>query len=139
MRPGCFLWELRQDPEHGVSDRHSEREYEELRSLWSWGTDIDIQPLFHDEITYIDRARYMTKESIENRPLDARLWTSSRNLVRPEYSATWISEDEALCTPTGARIIETAAEMNEYAQFQYIAYYIDPDPQPPAKRFNSRN
>ena len=100
------------------------RDLEDIRALWPYGDQVDIEPIADRE--YADLARYITKEDAEGTPVGALLWTGSRNLEKPQATITWVDENETLVPPAGCHIYENETKSNEYAGCSYIKYRIVP-------------
>ena len=66
---------------HHLVINATERDIETIRSLWPYGDMVDIE--YVGARDYEELARYMTKESVEGRPVGAQMWTRSRNLSSP--------------------------------------------------------
>ena len=102
-------------------------DFDVIRSLWTWGDQIDIEYIADRQ--YEELARYITKEAAEGKPNGAQLWTSSKGLTKPTIETSWVDGDETLTAPAGCYVIEREDKQNEYAGYSYIKYRIDP-PQP---------
>lgn len=100
------------------------RDIEDIRALWPYGDQVDIEPIADRE--YADLARYITKEAAEGKPVGAQMWTGSRNLEKPHVTITWVDENETLVPPAGCYIYENETKCNEYAGYSYIKYRIMP-------------
>ncbi|MBQ8936049.1 MAG: hypothetical protein IJ049_06640 [Oscillospiraceae bacterium] len=104
----------------------TKRDEELIRSLWDWGKVVDVQTLRQDEKgkpDYEAVARYMAKESVDGRPVGARMWVGSRNLKRPERRSEWVSESASLSLPAGCIELHHQDFGNEWGSYQYIEYY----------------
>lgn len=94
---------------------------EVIRSLWTWGDIIDIEPLKAQDFT--DWASYMTKES-GDRPNGAQMWTGSRNLEKPMVTSWYVNEDETVTAPVGAQVLEQSETTNQFGTYRYIRYKL---------------
>ena len=81
------------EEKHGAARLHhhliinsTERDIETIRSLWPYGDIIDLEYVRNRD--YETLALYMTKESVEGRPVGAQMWTRSRNLVQPTVESS---------------------------------------------------
>lgn len=125
---------------YNVEGRHGQRrlhhhlvingtgeDYEIIRSLWPYGTEIHFERI--DAYGYTGLAQYLTKEAREDgSPVGARSWVPSLNLQKPEVHPTeWVPEGMRLEPPTGAHILEREGMENEFGRFQYVEYLL-PDP-----------
>ena len=88
------------EQKHGAARLHhhlvinaTERDSETIRSLWPYGDMIDL--VYVRDRDYDTLARYMTKESVEGRPVGAQMWTRSRNLEKPVVESCFVPDDTA--------------------------------------------
>lgn len=109
---------------HHIVINATERDIDDIRALWAYGDQVDIEPIADRE--YLDLARYITKEAAEGKPVGAQMWTGSRNLEKPEVTITWVDENETLVPPAGSYVYENETRCNEYAEYSYIKYRIEP-------------
>lgn len=119
-----------------ISAEDNAHDFEEIRSLWPYGH-VEITRLFNSDhafSTWLDIARYMTKERPEDgkdeTPVGAQIYTCSRNLEKPTIETEWINEDEPFDIPPDALIID---HNSSYAFidgipicFSYAKYLIQP-------------
>lgn len=98
------------------------RDIEEIRSLWPYGDVIDIEPVGCRE--YDQWAAYMTKESVEGRPVGAQMWTCSKGLARPVVVSEYVPNDTALGVPVGCHVMEREERTTEFGSYQYIKYKV---------------
>ena len=75
---------------------------------------------------YETLALYLTKESVEGRPVDAQMWTRSRNLEEPKVETCFVPDDTALSVPLGCHVIEREEKVTEYGSYSYIKYRVPP-------------
>ena len=73
---------------------------------------------------YETLALYMTKESVEGRPVGAQMWTSSHNLVQPTVESCFVPDDTALTVPIGCYVLEREEKVTEYGCYSYIKYRV---------------
>lgn len=123
------------------------KDFELIRSLWTWGSNIEIQKLSDNSMytdDFLELAQYMCKE----RNPDAKVynvgdkcWCGSRNLERPEVVSEMVDENMTITAPPGARVLDRDHKQNEFGSYDYIVYLL-PDrpehrPRPPKikKRF----
>lgn len=66
---------------HLVISAAGHDDLELIRSLWQYGDVVDVERIAGYE--FIEVAKYITKESAEDRPNGAQMWTRSRNLELP--------------------------------------------------------
>lgn len=107
-----------------------------IRSLWQYGDVVDVERIADYE--FVEIAKYITKESAEDRPNGAQMWTRSRNLEPPELESYFVSDDETLQPPPGAYVLEREEKQNEYGGFSYLKYRLPVErkpfhPRPPVK------
>ena len=98
-----------------------DNDYEVIRSLWPWGSAIDIEVLGGDGEAFGDIARYMAKE---RPPVGSNSWTPSRGLKRPRRESYMVDESMSLAAPPGAVILERAEDHNAWGEFYYIKYLL---------------
>lgn len=117
------------EQKHGAARLHhhlvinaTERDSETIRSLWPYGDMIDL--VYVRDRDYDTLARYMTKESVEGRPVGAQMWTRSRNLEKPVVESCFVPDDTALAVPSGCFVLEREERATEYGSYSYIKYRI---------------
>lgn len=105
------------------------QDVELIRSLWPYGDVIDVQRI--DENDFVALAVYITKESVEGRPVGAQMWTRSRNLKKPRVESCFVPDDTTLAAPPGCNILEKEEKITGYGSYCYIKYLL---PSPPPAR-----
>lgn len=100
------------------------QDIETIRSLWPYGDVIDIEQI--DENDFAALAMYMTKESVEGRPVGAQMWTRSRNLRQPTVTTCFVPDDTTLAVPPGCDVLEREEKATEYGSYSYIKYRLPP-------------
>lgn len=95
---------------------------ETIRSLWLYGDVISME--YVGERGFETLALYMTKESVEGRPVGAQMWTGSRNLEKPIVEISFVPNDTTLITPAGCHIMEREERATEFGNYCYIKYRI---------------
>lgn len=115
-----------------ISSADPRLDLDELRSLWPYGH-VEISRLFDSEHkfnTWLDVARYMTKERPEDgkdcTPVGAQIYSCSRNLTPPRIETEWIEDSTPLDMPPGAFVIEREETQNEYSRYKYLKYMTAP-------------
>lgn len=108
------------------------QDIEVIRSLWPYGDIIDVEQLDGEDFAAL--AMYITKESVEGRPVGAQMWTSSRNMKKPIVESCFVPDDTTLALPPGCHMIEQDGHMTEYGSYCYIKYRLPP-PTPPKVSF----
>lgn len=98
------------------------RDIEVIRSLWPYGDDIDVEQVDGEDFAAL--AAYVTKESVEGRPVGAQMWTSSRNMKKPIIESCFVPDDTTLALPPGCHMIEQKSEQTEYGIYCYIKYRL---------------
>lgn len=109
---------------HHLVINATERDIETIRSLWPYGDIIDL--VYVRDRDYDTLARYMTKESVEGRPVGAQMWTRSRNLEQPVVESCFVPDDTALAVPPGCFVLEREEKATEYGSYSYIKYRVPP-------------
>lgn len=114
------------------------RDAEAIRALWTWGDQIEIQPL--DDDHYEALAKYLTKEPREhgNAEVGARTWTPSLGLRRPEVETADVPDAVTLTAPPGAIILERTINPTEFGEFAYLKYYLPRPRRPVPDRYVRR-
>lgn len=119
------------EEKHGEARLHhhlvinaTERDIETIRSLWPYGDIIDIE--YVRDRDYETLALYLTKESVEGRPVGAQMWTRSRNLAEPLVETCFVPDDTALAVPPGCHVLEREEKATEYGSYSYIKYRVPP-------------
>lgn len=110
---------------HHIMLNATRRDIEEIRSLWPYGDVVDIEPVGCRE--FDQWAAYMTKESVEGRPVGAQMWTCSKGLSRPIVVSEYVPNDTALGVPVGCHILEREEHMTEFGSYQYVKYKVPAD------------
>lgn len=117
------------EEKHGAARLHhhlvinaTERDIEAIRSLWPYGDIIDL--VYVRDRDYDTLARYMTKESVEGRPVGTQMWTRSRNLEQPVVESCFVPDDTALAVPPGCFVLEREERATEYGSYSYIKYRV---------------
>lgn len=108
------------------------KDTEIIRSLWPYGDVVDVEQIDEDDFAAL--AMYITKESVEGRPVGAQMWTRSRNLRNPKVESDFVDDDTTLTAPPGCHILEKEEKMTEYGSYCYIKYRLPP-PVAPKMRF----
>lgn len=121
------------EEKHGAARLHHHliinaagRDMEAVRSLWPYGDVIDME--YVGERDYAALAMYMTKESVEGRPVGAQMWTGSRNLDKPKVEVCFVPDDTTLAAPAGCHIIEKEEKISEFGSYCYIKYRLPEKP-----------
>ena len=109
---------------HHLVINATERDIETIRSLWPYGDMVDIE--YVEARDYEELARYMTKESVEGRPVGAQMWTRSRNLEQPIVETCFVSDDTALAAPSDCTVLEREERVTGYGSYSYIKYRVPP-------------
>lgn len=98
-------------------------DYDLIRRLWIYGSDIEIKPLRVDkEKNYETLARYMCKE--EGERLGQRKWSYTRNARKPEVETFRVEEDTTVQVPKGATEISVFSDSNQYGSARVIKYLV---------------
>ena len=96
-------------------------DYDLIRKLWIYGSDIEIKPLRVDrEKNYESLAKYMAKEDREK--LGLRSWSYTRNAKKPEVETFRVEDETQLQAPKGSMILAEVSERTEYASYKVIKY-----------------
>lgn len=142
---------------HLVMD-NTGRDFDLIRSCWSYGSDIEICKLGVSEPgrklpDWMDRdaeepgnyyrsvARYMTKELRECQEYDARPglhgWSCTRNAKKPEMETFVVPDDYELQAPEGSTVMLDERKTTEWASYRVLKYRFGGSgfaPAPRAKR-----
>lgn len=95
-------------------------------SLWEWGAVVDMKHLErdgHGHVNYYAIAEYMAKESVEGRPVGARMWTCSKYLRRPVRRTEWVGENTVLMVPAACYKLQEECRWSCWGGYQYLEYY----------------
>lgn len=111
----------------------AKRDFELIRSLWTWGENIEIlklgeHALYSDD--FLELAQYMCKErapDVKTYNVGAKCWVSSRNLARPKVESELVEDNVTITAPPGARILDRDTKTNEYGSYDYICYLLPPE------------
>ena len=93
-----------------------------IRSLWPFGDVIDLE--YVGDRGYETLGLYLTKESVEGRPVGAQMWTRSKNLEEPKVETCFVPDDTALAAPIGCHILEREERATEFGSYCYIKYRV---------------
>ena len=115
---------------HLVLNACPEGDLKLLRRLWPYGAALHVESL-ETYGGYEPLAMYLTKEPREQgRPKPGeRMWSASRNLVKPRETNQWVEEIAALVPPPGAVVLDSSGKRNEFGEFIYLKYLV-PEPKP---------
>ena len=114
-----------------INSTPGKKDYEMIRSLWEWGSNIEIEPLsetdyYHND-DFLEIAQYMVRERDPDAPLTAvgdKGFVGSRNLEKPRRDSDMVEENLTVTAPPGAYIIDTDEKINEYGHYKYISYLL---------------
>lgn len=107
---------------HVILNAASADDVELIRSLWVYGTQVNVEQLDGREFAVM--AVYLTKEREDGKPVGAKSWVGSRNLTQPTVEHTYVGEDDTLAAPAGCWVLERREETNEFGSFLYIKYIL---------------
>ena len=115
----------------------SSADLETICSLWQYGDVVDVERIA--DRAYIDVARYITKETAEDKPVGAQMWTRGRNLEKPTVESKFIDDNETIQPEPGAFVLEREEKHHEFGSFVYLKYLLPIErepfhPRPPYKR-----
>ncbi len=105
-------------------------------SLWENGSVKEMKHLErdnHGNVNYYAIAEYMAKESVEGRPVGARMWTCSKYLKKPVHRTEWVSENTVLTVPVRCFKLQEENRWSCWGGYQYLEYY-DPGYKRAARR-----
>ncbi len=112
-------------------------DYDVIRQCWSYGRDIEIQPLRVDkEKNWGSLARYMAKEDREKPGL--RSWSYTRNALHPETETFRVEDDADIWPPEGSTVLLDVAQRTEFAAYRVIKYLAPGWEQPARVRVKRR-
>lgn len=118
---------------HAIINGTGPGDYEQLRSLWTGGGYLRIEPL--DVHYYRELAKYLTKEAREfGKPKPGeRTWRASRNLRKYQVEYELIPSDSVtLAPPFGAVDYEQFGDRNPYGYAAFVGarylLYEEKDP-----------
>ncbi len=116
-------------------------DFELIRKLWNQGG-VEIKPIRIDkDKNYESLARYMCKEQRDK--VGLRLWSSSRNLVRPKPECWRVDDDTMISPPASSPLVleDTGDVTTAYGHYRYIKYLAAGwqfTPRPRARRRRGR-
>jgi hypothetical protein len=106
---------------HHIVVNATGEDFEDIRRLWIYGDNIEIQRLRVDgEKSYASLARYMAKEERER--LGLRSWSYTRNCRKPEVETFPVEADTQLQAPKGSTVLEEHSQRTEYSSYKIIKY-----------------
>lgn len=101
------------------------KDFEEIRSLWTHGTDVNIETLDVWE-GYAAMAQYLTKEPREQgRPeVGAHSWCASVGMTKPDVEVGRVEDNMTLTAPPGAVILDRREDRNGFGEYVYLKYLL---------------
>ena len=102
-------------------------DFEIVRQLWIYGTDVEVQYLREWGLGLEALAQYLTKEPriCGKTKVGTRTWTPSLGLKRPAPPETgYIKESETLQEPYGAIVLKKEEKKNPFGTFLYLEYWL---------------
>lgn len=158
----CLLYQLRKwhpaplDYVYCLEGRHGDHRYHihlilresdfppaVLRHLWTFGADVDSEPLLLSQRdTYRRMAKYLNKEATDGVtiPIGARTWVASQSLRQqlPPVEV-WRDESGSIPIPDAVDVSGRHQVENSFGSY-YYAWYIEEQPRPwPAPRTRPRD
>ncbi len=98
-------------------------DYKEIVSLWGSAQNVEIRSIRVDkEKNFRTLAMYMCKEQRD--AIGQRLWSGSKNLIRPKPECMRVPDDETIRVPHGATTLEESKVRTQYGVFQYVEYLV---------------
>ena len=115
-----------------------QRDYELIRSLWEWGSNIEIiqvsdwEQYARDD--FLELAQYLLRERNPDAPskvfaVGDKGYVCSRNLAKPVRESRLVDDNVPLTAPPGAEILDRDERQNGYGCYTYISYLL-PEPRP---------
>lgn len=115
------------------------KDYELIRSLWTFGENIEIRRLGEHELytdDFLELAQYMCKERNPEAKVynvGDKCWIGSKNLQRPVTDSVLVDDNITIAAPPGARVIDRDETSNQFGSYHYIVYLL-PDDAPAVKQ-----
>lgn len=117
---------------HMIINSSGPRDLEEIISLWPFGH-VAVSRLYdadHHATTWLDIARYLTKERPEDghddTPVGAQIYSCSRNLAKPHVVTEWVADSSKISIPAAAIVYDRTETENEYSRYMYVKYLTAP-------------
>lgn len=105
---------------HHVLVNATGEDFRDLVTAWGSGQ-VDIQRVRIDkDHSFESLSKYMCKEQRDS--VGQRLWSGSKNLVRPKAECFRVPEDTPLDIPRGAVPLAEVSERTQFGYFKYIKY-----------------
>lgn len=121
---------------HHVLINSTGEDFEEIRKLWVHGKVDFVQIRIDREKNYESLAKYLCKEQREK--VGQRLWSSSRNIKKPEQECFRVDDDISIAPPPGAYVLDDSGDrVTQYGHYRYIKFLApswDRTKRPKAKR-----
>ena len=118
-----------------INSTATRQDFELIRSLWTFGDNIEICELGQSEMyhgdDFLELAQYLVRERNPEAPFTAvgdRGFVGSRNLAKPVRQSEMVDDSLTVCAPPGAYIIDTDSRSNEYGQYAWINYLLPEAP-----------
>lgn len=102
-------------------------DFNQIRELWGYGTDVEIQYLREWGLGLEALAQYLTKEprTCGKSEVGARTWIPSLGLQRPGPPETgFIGDNETIREPFGAIILNREEKTNSFGSYIFLEYWV---------------
>ena len=98
-------------------------DFELIRSLWSYGSNIEIKTLqLSEELTFEALARYMCKEAPDK--VGQHCWSCTRNARKPEIETVRVESDENIRIPRGALRLFNESGDDQFSAWRVVKYLV---------------
>lgn len=122
---------------HHVILNSTGEDYKAILALWDQGEPEFEKIVIDRDHTYEMLARYMVKEA--RIKVGHRLWTSSRNLRKPETDCFRVPNDTPLEPPKNVTVLEDSGNVTTaYGHYRYLKYMAAGWPSAPHTRAKRR-
>ena len=115
-------------------------DFDVIRSLWPYGSNIGIQRVseteYYSQDDFEDLAKYLCREKRPDAPplsVGKRGWTGSKNLARPVETSGWLEDDMTIDFPVGVTPLDKYETRNDYGSFIYLKYLLPDKPLRPPR------
>ena len=126
---------------HFVVSGTGEGDYDEIRALWTGGSNIEIRTIGDsDKYPYDDfmeLAKYMLHErnpELAGHATGDRGFSGSRNLIKPDVESVMVDDKSSVGVPPGAYVIERDSHVNEHGSYDYLLYLLPERPPEKSKK-----
>jgi hypothetical protein len=114
-----------------INSSTEKKDFELIRSLWKYGTNIELVQLGKNQLysdDFLELSQYLCKERNPEQPFTTvgdKCWVPSRNLEKPIEHSELVDDNMTIVAPPNARILDTDHKQTEFgSMYDYIVYWL---------------